>query len=126
MTEALRQAHIALTAIFTHPTLELSDFMRDKLTAAIAAAEAELSQPVRVGLTECNDNDSPWLICKTCAAAGRCAKTAPQKAMTADQIERHIGADEGDREAVEATVREVEAWHGIERARNIPAAQEGK
>ena len=41
MTEALRQAHIALTAIFTHPTLELSDFMRDKLTAAIAAAECK-------------------------------------------------------------------------------------
>ena len=63
MTEALRQAHIALTAIFTHPTLELSDFMRDKLTAAIAAAEAELSQPVRVGLTATE-------VVEGCAEAG--------------------------------------------------------
>lgn len=52
MTAALKQAHIALTAIATHPTLELSDFMREKLAAAILAAEAELSQPARVGLTE--------------------------------------------------------------------------
>jgi hypothetical protein len=52
MTEALRQAHIALTAIFTHPTLELSDFMRGKLADAIAAAESELSQPAREGLTD--------------------------------------------------------------------------
>lgn len=36
-----------------------------------------------------------------------------QQPMTEDQITRHIGADEGDREAVTAIVREVEAWHGI-------------
>ena len=28
------------------------------------------AEPVR----ECADNDSPWLVCKTCAAVGRCAK----------------------------------------------------
>ena len=28
------------------------------------------AEPVR----ECADNDSPWLICKPCAAVGRCAK----------------------------------------------------
>jgi hypothetical protein len=37
----------------------------------------------------------------------------PQKPMTKDEIDAHIGPDEGDREAVEAVVREVEKWHGI-------------
>jgi hypothetical protein len=36
-----------------------------------------------------------------------------QKPMTKAEIEAHIGPDEGDREAVEAVVREVERWHGI-------------
>lgn len=31
--------------------------------------------PTRTEPTECNDNDSPWLICKTCAADGKCART---------------------------------------------------
>ena len=70
MTEALRQAHIALTAIFTHPTLELSDFMRDKLTAAIAAAEAELSQPARVGLTEAEIEEGCAEACYNSFKAG--------------------------------------------------------
>jgi hypothetical protein len=29
-------------------------------------------------VTECADNDSPWLVCKTCAAAGKCVKEAEQ------------------------------------------------
>lgn len=44
MSAALKQAHIVLTAIATHPTLDLSDYMRDKLAAAIDSAEAELSR----------------------------------------------------------------------------------
>lgn len=46
-------------------------------------------------------------------SAAQAAQPAPQRPMTADQIDRHIGADEGDRDAVTAIVREVEAWHGI-------------
>ena len=34
-------------------------------------------------VTECADNDSPWLVCKTCAAVGRCAKE-PQRPAAAD------------------------------------------
>ena len=97
MTEALRQAHIALTAIFTHPTLELSDFMRDKLTAAIAAAEAELSQPVRVGLT-----------------SDRLFK------MAADAESPEWGEWFNDEDALLKFARAIERDH------NIPAAQEGK
>ena len=37
--------------------------------------------------TQCNDSDSPWLVCKQCAAAGKCAKPHPailalRKALT--------------------------------------------
>ena len=37
------------------------------------AQAAPAPEPVR----ECADNDSPWLICKKCAAAGQCEKAAP-------------------------------------------------
>ena len=42
-----------------------------------AAPPAPAAQP----LTECNDNDSPWLVCKPCAAAGKCARAAVTDAM---------------------------------------------
>jgi len=71
-------------------------------------------RPTRCGpLTACNDNDSPWLICKTCAQTGQCKLACGMKPLTADFIDKHIGADEGDREAVTAIVREVERAHGI-------------
>lgn len=28
-------------------------------------------------IPECNDNDSPWLICKPCAAEGKCKQAEP-------------------------------------------------
>jgi sugar phosphate isomerase/epimerase len=66
-----------------------------------------------VPLTQCNTNDSPWLICKTCAAVGRCAQACGTKPLSLDFIDRNIGPDEGDREAVIEIVRQVEAAHGI-------------
>lgn len=42
--------------------------------ANLAAAQAQATPHV---LHECLDNDSPWLICKHCGAAGRCDKAAP-------------------------------------------------
>jgi hypothetical protein len=36
--------------------------------------ETALAEPQPEPVTECADNDSPWLICKPCAAAGKCAK----------------------------------------------------
>lgn len=44
------------------------------LRAAIAADRASRLPAV----TECNDKDSPWLVCKTCAARGLCAKSLPE------------------------------------------------
>ena len=38
--------------------------------AAWAAARAALAEQP----SECNDNDSPWLVCKPCVTAGRCAR----------------------------------------------------
>ena len=48
------------------------------------------------------------------------AKRALQP-MSAEQIDRHIGPDEGDREAVTAIVREVETWHSITDAPAAPS-----
>ena len=42
---------------------------------ACAVAERGLvAEPQAEPVRECADNDSPWLICKPCAAVGRCAK----------------------------------------------------
>ena len=50
--------------------------------------------------------------------------------LSLDYIERHIGADEGDRDAVVALVRETEAAHGITaraaEPEGLPVAQEPK
>jgi hypothetical protein len=75
---------------------------------------------VPVPLTQCNTNDSPWLICKTCAAVGRCAQACGTKPLSLDFIDRHIGPDEGDREAVIEIVRQVEAAHGIAASQEKP------
>lgn len=46
----------------------------DEYVAAMRADRASRLPAV----TECNDNDSPWLVCKTCAAHGLCAKSLPE------------------------------------------------
>lgn len=54
--------------------------------------------------------------CQEAAAAlstHHAAPGAPQQPLPLEFIDDHIGADEGDREAVIALVREVEAAHGI-------------
>ena len=40
--------------------------------AVLADATVQSAQPVN----ECADNDSPWLVCKKCVAAGQCEKAA--------------------------------------------------
>lgn len=50
------------------------------------------------------------------------AHPAPaRQPLTLEQIDKHIGADEGDREAVIEIVREVEAMHGIVNVGVVPA-----
>lgn len=44
--------------------------------AAANALRAALAEPQPVH--ECADNDSPWLICKPCAAEGKCKQAEPQ------------------------------------------------
>ena len=39
-------------------------------------------------LTECSDNDSPWLVCKPCAADGKCKNATLDKGLTVQ-----LGAD---------------------------------
>lgn len=48
---------------------------------AIDAVDAALAiQPAHL-VHECADNDSPWLVCKKCAAAGQCEKAAQPSAQ---------------------------------------------
>ena len=92
-----------------------ADFLRHAYDARAKHAVLSVAQPApaAVPLTECNDNDSPWLICKTCANVGKCQRACGMRPLTAEFIDAHIGPDEGDREAVTAIVREVEHAHGI-------------
>lgn len=49
------------------------------LAAAAPAPEAQAAgQELPPGDFICVDHDAPWLICKTCAAAGRCARAIEQ------------------------------------------------
>ena len=66
MTPTQREAALRLVDIaLKHSADSDSDISEE--TALLRELAAE---PVR----ECADNDSPWLICKPCAAVGRCAK----------------------------------------------------
>lgn len=46
------------------------------IDAALDALRAALAEPQPVH--ECADNDSPWLVCKPCAADGKCKQAEPQ------------------------------------------------
>jgi hypothetical protein len=41
----------------------------------------DYDEPIAATVCECRDNDSPWLVCKPCNAAGRCSKddTTPRE-----------------------------------------------
>jgi hypothetical protein len=41
---------------------------------------AEAAEVQRTGwrVNECHDNDSPWLVCKPCNAAGHCQRMADE------------------------------------------------
>jgi len=112
-TTLLQQALAPLKLMMEHSAWEGTLQLSDALANIDDFAKAAQPAPVPVPLTQCNDNDSPWLICKTCAAVGRCAQACGSKPLSLDFIDRHIGPDEGDREAVVAIVREVERAHGI-------------
>lgn len=45
-----------------------------KLAWEVSRERVEQPQPVH----ECADNDSPWLVCKPCAADGKCKQAEPQ------------------------------------------------
>lgn len=76
-------AHIDAAAMLRAQHEEIT-----RLRAALSAPP-----PVVPAVTECNDNDSPWLICKTCAAAGQCAKAPPTDAE--EWLQRRYGAMRG-------------------------------
>ena len=55
--------------------LRLADYLEaDKWYEAAALLRELASELQAEPVRECADNDSPWLVCKTCAAVGRCAK----------------------------------------------------
>ena len=51
----------------------------------VNALEVLAEQP-----SECNDNDSPWLVCKPCVATGKCAK-AEQPSVREPLTDKQIG-----------------------------------
>ena len=66
MTPTQREAALRLVDI----ALKHSADSDSDISEETALLRELASEPVR----ECADNDSPWLICKPCAAVGRCAK----------------------------------------------------
>lgn len=68
----------------------------DEALDALRAALAE-PQPVH----ECADNDSPWLVCKPCAADGKCKQAEPQPEPVALRAALMRLADAADRVGVE-------------------------
>jgi hypothetical protein len=75
MTEQLRTAAQAAEDFLDRrwrKTGACDDDIREH-AEALRAALAE-PQPVH----ECADNDSPWLVCKPCAAEGKCKQAEPQ------------------------------------------------
>ena len=67
MTPTQREAALRLA---DNMDLSLEAWMDQAATMLRELAAEPQGEPVR----ECADNDSPWLICKPCAAVGRCAK----------------------------------------------------
>lgn len=58
-------------------------------------------QPV----VECNDSDSPWLVCKTCAAAGKCAKADSwRKAVEHELAMFELSATDDPRESIKRLI----------------------
>jgi hypothetical protein len=76
-------------------------------------------KPLTDGLPCCGYTDATaikWNEFNHAVQCHNCGHTYTQTSnnpLTLDYIDQHIGADEGDREAVVALVREVEAAHGI-------------
>ena len=48
-------------------------------------AEAEEMQRTGWPVNECADNDSPWLVCKPCNAAGQCQRMAETRTKLAQK-----------------------------------------
>lgn len=71
MSDQLREAFGALIqAASDYVRPRRAATARQDLLAAIDSARAALTEQP----SECNDNDSPWLVCKPCVATGKCAK----------------------------------------------------
>ena len=68
MTPTQREA--ALRLADTETQWRALKWEQDVIALLRELASELQAEPVR----ECADNDSPWLVCKTCAAVGRCAK----------------------------------------------------
>lgn len=83
----------------THHGQPVDDIWRDMLAAAPPAPAA---QP----LTECNDNDSPWLVRKPCAAAGKCARAAVTEAM----VTAYLMANDAYWKRVDAEPTKLGKW----------------
>jgi hypothetical protein len=79
------------------------------------ARVAPLLPPVALATESCADNDSPWLICKTCATSGRCERQA---------FEVWFYASKYAQVAPPTKAQKQVAWDGWQAARAAPPPQQ--
>lgn len=57
--------------------------LRKRIAEILHAPQWESAALRMHAVSECKDDDSPWLVCKPCNAAGRCAKEFDPAAIEA-------------------------------------------
>lgn len=61
--------------------------LRKRITDLLHAPQWEDAALAAQAVRECKDNDSPWLVCKPCNDAGRCAKEdSPARESVSDAL----------------------------------------
>ena len=86
--------------------VEESDTPAELADAVLALLAAAPPAPAAQPLTECNDNDSPWLVRKPCAAAGKCARAAVTEAM----VTAYLTANDAYWKRVDAEPTKLGKW----------------
>ena len=86
---------------------EVSDDEYDSAAVFARAVEAAVIERMRQEPpTECADDDSPWLVCKPCAAAGRCARAA----VTDEMVTAYLTANDAYWKRIDGEPTKIGKW----------------
>lgn len=90
LAEALHYYEQALLTAFPHGAYGQVFESWNRARKALNAYDAEQAagQELSPGDFICEDHDSPWLICKPCAADGKCASKALNAAKPAGEVQK--------------------------------------